>query len=151
MLLATREFAAANRQWRQQLVTRSADEVCAAWVAIRRHCQQLLPVPGPFAYFSVMKSMWQNYNKKNIQQQVKGKFCLKIHDWCLFTSPCHHKKCPSTFHIEPQRAIITFCFSSSYIGAWSRNNTLSKRVLHQVALPGNRALLRIPRPTNRHV
>ena len=48
MLLATREFAAANRQWRQQLVTRSADEVCAAWVAIRRHCQQLLPVPGLF-------------------------------------------------------------------------------------------------------
>ena len=30
-------------------------------------------VPGPFAYFSVMKSMWQNDNKKNIQQQVKGK------------------------------------------------------------------------------
>ncbi len=73
MLLATREFAAANRQWRQQLVTRSADEVCAAWVAVRRHCQQLLPVPGPFAYFSVMKSMWQDDNKKNIQQQVKGR------------------------------------------------------------------------------
>ena len=50
MLLATHEFAAANRQWRQQLVTRSADEVCAAWVAIRRHCQQLLPVPGPFGH-----------------------------------------------------------------------------------------------------
>ena len=51
ILLAIPEFAAANRQWRQQLVTQSTDKVCAAWVATRRHCQQLLPVPGPFAYF----------------------------------------------------------------------------------------------------
>ena len=49
-------------------------------------------VPGPFAYFSVMKSMWQNDNKKNIQQQVKGKSYWRTQDWCLSPFLCHHKK-----------------------------------------------------------
>ena len=58
-------------------------------------------VPGPFAYFSVMKSMWQNDNKKNIQQQVKGKSYWRTQDWCLSPFLCHHKKHPSTFYVEP--------------------------------------------------
>ena len=75
-------------------------------------------VPGPFAYFSVMKSMWQNDNKKNIQQQVKGKSYWRTQDRCLSPFLCHHKKHPSTFYVEP----LFFC---TYVAAFCRCAPLS--------------------------
>ena len=61
MSLATLEFP--NRQHRQQLVVRSTDEIGAARVAVKavlttkEKVDWNFRVPGPFAYFSVMKSM----------------------------------------------------------------------------------------------
>ena len=64
----------------------------------------------------------------------------------------HRKDGPLFYNVAFKRGrIITFCFSSSYRDVLSRNNILLKGVLHQVALQGNRALLRTPHPTNLRV
>ncbi len=49
-------------------------------------------VPGPFAYFSVMKSMWQNDDKKNKRQQIKDKLYEIIQDRDLFIFRYYHRK-----------------------------------------------------------
>ena len=73
----------ANRQYRQQLVVRSADEVCTARDAKRRYCQFQKAVMTNFVlcrvlcYFLSHRKQVEQDCKKNARQQIKGKiYCL---------------------------------------------------------------------------
>ena len=61
---------------------------------------RFFPSAEVFGTFCVKKYS-KNDNKKNIQQQVKGKSYWRTQDWCLSPFLCHHKKHHSTFYVEP--------------------------------------------------